>query len=251
MKRTRRSLGAVAALAVIAGMAACDSPTVPRRDIAYNFVFQGFGVPIIYRWADGEKIGVYVLPSDDPERAGVLEDAFRHAAGAWNDAVLFGEYEIVAADLEDADVIIAWANETLPLQTSGCPPAPGGVAWTTFCLDSGVTPAQVAQSSGPVRAVYGYPLSDGQHRSDGVHMILQVLYNPANLDLVPGLVTHEMGHVLGIGRHPCDYEDASCDAGYGAFDSVLFIGLPERSTPSRADRETIELLYRTRPHLVP
>ena len=250
MKRLKRSMLGVAAVALL-GTTACETPTVPRRDTAYNFVFGGFGVPIIYRWEDGARIGVYVVPTSDPARAGLLEDAFAQAARAWNDAVLFGEFELVRTDLEEADVILAWANETLPVNTSGCPPAPGGLAWTTFCLDSAFTPAEIAGSSQPVRAVYGYPLTEGEHAGDGVHMIVQVLYNASNTEPVAGLVAHEFGHVLGIGRHPCDYADGSCDLGYGAFESLMYIGLPQRPTPARADRETVELLYRTRPHLVP
>ena len=246
MTRRQRSILASAALALVAS-AACDTPTVPARTAAYNFVTpQG----VIYRWATAERIGVYVVPTTDPERAGLLESAFEQASREWNDAVLFGEFEMVAADLEDADVIIAWANEPLPVNTTGCPPAPGGVAWTTFCLD-GVTVDSLLASDTTMKAVYGYPLNVGQHREDGVHMIVQVLYNASNTDLVAGLVTHELGHVLGIGSHPCDYADASCDRGYGAFESVMYVGLPERSTPSRSDRETVELLYRTRPYLVP
>jgi hypothetical protein len=239
-------------LALLASLAACDSPTVPPRSLAYNFVFEQFGAPIIYRWADGETIGVYVVPTDDAERAGVLEAAVRHAIGAWNDVVLFGEFRLVEAELDRADVVIAWANETLPLDTDECLPAPGGVAWTTFCLNEGVDTDDVANADQPLREVYGYPLADGEHREDGVHMIVQVLYNGSNLDDVPGLVTHEIGHVLGIGRHPCDYADVGdCPAGYGAHESLMYIGIPSIATPARADRETVEVLYRTRPHLVP
>ena len=82
-------------------------------------------------------------------------------------------------------------------------------------------------------------------------MIVQALYNGSNTGQVRGLVAHELGHVLGIGRHPCDYDDAACANGFGARESVMYIGAPQRDSPSRADRETLELLYHTRPHLVP
>lgn len=248
MTRARwlRSLACLAPLAV----AACEAPTLPLRNTAYNFVSVDFGVPIIYRWSDGERIDVYVAPSGDPERAGLLEAAFRQAAAAWNETVAFGEFEIVESSLADADVVLAWANEPLPVETSGCPPAPGGLAWTTFCLD-GVTPEEVAETDDPLRAVYGYPLTEGEHSEDGVHMLVQVLYNGSNRELTFGLVAHELGHVLGIGRHPCRAEDPTCADGYGARESLMYIGEPDVSAPTQADRETVELLYRTLPHLVP
>ena len=237
MSRFLRRFPAIPLCAV--ALTACEAPTVPLRDIPYDFVYDGFAERVIYRWPDGEKIGVYVVPTNDPARAGLLEAALRHTANAWNDAILYGEYEIVAAELEQADVILAWANESLPVDTDACPPAPGGAAWTTFCADN------------ELEEIAAYPLTSGQHREDGVHMIVQAVYSPASADLLGALVAHEFGHVLGIGTHPCDLAQPGCPRGPGANESLMFEGIPQRSTPSAADRETVELLYRTRPDLTP
>ena len=84
MTRVRGWTKTAAALAALATMAAGDSPTVPPRVVAYNFFAEGFGLPIIYRWSDGAEIGVYVVPTTDPEREGLLEAAFRDGAAALN-----------------------------------------------------------------------------------------------------------------------------------------------------------------------
>lgn len=236
----------VAALAGAALLQACDSPTVPPRLIAYDFAFQGFGQSLIYRWPTGHTIGVHVLATGDADRDALLQNAFRHSADAWNDAVLYGEYRIEQTALENADVLLAWTNETLPLDTSGCPPFPDGFAWTTFCADT----------TGPARGdsldlITAYPLASGAHRRDGVHMIVQVLQTQTDPARVAALVAHEFGHVLGIGTHPCRLPQSGCSRRHGAHDSLMYSGLPERSTPSAADRSTIEVLYHTRPHLTP
>lgn len=226
-------------IAVTMLAAACDAPTVPPRILGYQFAFEEFAERVIYRWPDGHAIGVYVQPTGDADRDAMLENAFRHSASVWNDAVLFGEYRIEAADLERADVILTWSNQALPVDLSVCPPAPGGSAWTTFCADTALT------------AITTYPLITGEHEEDGIHMIVQILTTITDPDQVTALVAHEFGHVLGIGTHPCRLSDSGCPARRGAHDSLMFVGIPERSTPSAADRSTVELLYHTRPDLTP
>lgn len=242
----------IAAVALSSALAAaCESPTVPARTIAYDFVFEGFGERLIYRWPTGSTIGVYVVPGSDAATTAELEAAFDHMAAAWNDAVLFAEYRLVRTAVEDADVVLAWANTTLPIDTDECRPVAIGAAWTTFCLDDGVTPQDVAAADRPIEGIYAYPLVEGEHNRDGVHMIVQVLDNPTTDGRVAALVTHEFGHVLGIGTHPCRLDEAGCTRRDGAHESVMYGGLPERDTPSAADRSTIEVLYHTRPHLIP
>jgi hypothetical protein len=236
--------GAVTALAVGIIATSCDSPTMPQRVLAYQFTWEGPSQRIIYRWPDGHTIRVHVVQSPDPERREVLNDAVRHAARVWNDAVLYGEYRIELAPLERADVIVAWQNEPLPIDTDECPPVPGGFAWTTFCQDTVDLSRMVA-----------YPLLEGEHHEDGVHMIVQVIDDPLTEGHIPALVAHEFGHVLGIGTHPCHFGALGCTGNdgrrRGAHASVMFEGLPEQDAPSQADRETVQLLYHTTPHLVP
>ena len=236
-------------------LGACDSPTVPPRVSAYEFTYEGFGERLIYRWPDGERIGVYVVPDADPERRAVLEAAVRHTMDVWNDAILYGEYRIELAPLERADVVVAWANTLLPIDVSDCPPSGIGSSWTTFCTDTTIDLSEVAESDTPVEGISGYPLLEGEHAEDGVHMIVQVIDDPLNVGLVPALIAHEFGHVLGIGTHPCHAGEGFCTGEIGrrqgTHASLMFEGVPERADPSSSDRETIQLLYHVVPHLTP
>jgi hypothetical protein len=235
-----RPLPARIALLSAALLFACDSPIVPPRLVAYQFAYRDFGPPIVYRWPDGHRIGVHLVPASDAEGTAMLGRALDHTIAVWNDAVLYGEYRIERVGIERADVILAWANEPLPVDVTDCPPLPFGAAWTTFCADE----------SG--EAIDFYPLLSGDHREDGVHMIVQILRDAADSpERLCGLVAHEFGHVLGIGTHPCRLADVGCGRRDGAHTSIMFTGIPEISTPSSADRSTVELLYHTTPDLTP
>ena len=238
-RRPSRGVAAAAAMAaVLAG--ACDSPTVPVRVVAYQYAYEGLGEPVVYRWPVGHTIRVHLVATADPADASALREAFDHAVAAWSDAVLYGQYRFSASSLEEADVVLAWSGDPLPLDVSDCAPLPFGLAWTTFCTDSSGT------------AIDAYPITTGQHRDDGVHMIVHVLRSESAIPgRVAGLVTHEFGHVLGIGTHPCRFDSPGCVAGEGAHESVMFAGVPERDSPSSADRATVELLYNTNADLLP
>lgn len=237
--RTGRSAVLGVALAA-AWLSACDAPTVPVRVAAYQYAYEGLGEPLVYRWPVGHTIGVYLVPTADPDERAALRAAFDHAADVWNDAVLYGQYRLEAAPLERADVVLAWSGDPLPLDVGDCAPLPFGLAWTTFCTNTART------------AIDAYPLSEGEHREDGVHMIVQVLRSEITiLDRVPALVAHEFGHVLGIGTHPCRLDDSGCVPGEGAYASLMFAGVPDQAVPSAADRATIELVYHTTADLTP
>lgn len=219
---------------------ACDAPTVPVRVVAYQYAYEGLGEPLVYRWPVGHTIRVHVVPTADPDERAALQAAFEHTADVWNDAVLYGQYRLEAAPLDRADVVLAWSGDPLPLDVSECAPLPFGLAWTTFCTDSSRT------------AIGVYPLTVGEHREDGVHMIVQVLRSETTiLDRVPALVAHEFGHVLGIGTHPCRFDSLGCAAGEGAHSSLMFAGVPDEVAPTAADRATIELVYHTSADLTP
>ena len=118
--------------------------------------------------------------------------------------------------------------EPSALDLSGCIPS-GARAVTTFCL----TDPDPEQAS-----LTPFARSDGTPTD--VRMVVSVLASEASVPgRVPSLVTHELGHVLGIATH----SDVAADL---MSDSQL-----SRTTLSTRDIATIQTLYHTRAGLVP
>lgn len=224
----RAGAGGVVLVALAGLLAGCDSPTIPGREVAYDFRFLT-DPPAVLRWPTGSTIRVWVEGGPDPARASALEAAFRAGAVAWAGAVLYGEYRFVEAPrVEEADVVLYWSDVVPPVLTEACPGELGGRALTWSC------PSQTE----PGR-LYRFPLrSPAGGRSD-VRMLVRVLAteasDPARLRR---LVLHELGHVLGIGQH-------SPSAG-----DVMWAGAAADRL-SAADRATVQVLYHTPPDLVP
>jgi predicted Zn-dependent protease len=102
-------------------------------------------------------------------------------------------------------------------------------------LDNILIFVKVAQYESISRAArsLGMPISTVSRR-------LSVLESQLTIpNRIPQLVTHELGHVLGIGRH----SDESRDLMYGGELSVW--------VPSRRDQATVQVLYQMRPEAVP
>jgi predicted Zn-dependent protease len=225
-RRGARALAARAALPLLAaGLAACDSPTIPAETQAYDFTF-ATDPPSVLRWPAGATIRVYVSGGEDAERAALLRDAFREAAAQWEEAVLFREFRFAeAARVEDADVVVFWSGDPIPVDTAGCPPASvtaRGLTWSC--------PDEQARRLRPFR-VGGEP--------SRVRMMVYIsraeASDPAGAKRV---VLHELGHVLGIGRHSPNMED------------VMAMHVPVDRL-SAADRATVQVLYHVAPDIVP
>lgn len=217
---------AVAALAAAALVAACDAPTVPALPGAYEFALPTNGSGTVLRWPSGSTIHVY---ADGGEAAATaaLAHALEQGAAAWNAVVRYGEFRIEPASrLEDADVVLVWTGVPLPVETSQCVPELTGIAVTTFCLAT------------PPTRLQAFPLK-GSATGGRVKMLVQVLASLAgDTARARRTVTHELGHVLGIGRHSPSDADIM-----GARASAARL--------SEADRATVLALYHTRPDVVP
>ena len=212
---TRR--GPLTALLALLATVACDVPTVPplQSESVYEFRL-ATSPPLTLRWPIGASIRVFVV--DGGARGDLLRASAQEGAIAWNRHALLDEYELVITDSPtDADVLLAWSDEPLPVDTSACPRTPGrGV--TTFCLNGA--------------ELYRYPFASGE--SSSVRMLMTVAVQLASSpDLLRASVAHELGHVLGIGRH-------SDDAG-----DLMWHSDPTRATPSLRDVATVRALYRT------
>jgi len=212
----------VAFTALVVG-AACDTPTIPGRDTSDIFPFDlPTTPPTILRWTVGRTIRVYVTEGRTADRTAILRAALDAGAAAWNETALFAEYRIEpVADETDADVVVAFSDVPLPVDTQECRPALT-LAVTTFCIDDGDT------ADAGLRV---FPLLSGEPSQ--VRMIVLVLATQADEE-VGRLVAHELGHVLGIGRHSEDARD------------LMFRVDQVTSRPTNRDAATAQVLYHVR-----
>lgn len=226
--RSRYLLGLAVALVV-----ACDGPLIPERlgivNEVYNFALPPPYAPLVYRWPTGHTIRVFVAAGADAERQTILRDSvFRPAANAWESAMLYREFGFALTEMaEDADVVLAWSDAELPIDVTDCPPPTGAVAVTVFCL--GEEPGRLMP----------FPMKSPDTATSRVRMVVVIrAVEASNPTSARNLGAHELGHVLGIGRHSSNRED------------VMF-GYPTTYRPTRADRATVRLLYHTMPDLIP
>lgn len=232
-RRARRASALLLACAAVL-TSACETPTIPGREEAYPFSY--VAGDLVFHWPAGSTVHVYVDESGDPARAALLTSAAAHAIAAWNDAVLFGEYRLVrAAALGEADVLLRWSDTELPVRT----PDPArcafhvGRAVTTFC-------PQFDDATGSSGRLLVFPRVDVEEdgQQGRVRFVVTMSTVEADGGRLKALVTHEVGHTLGILRHP----------GTNVGSSVM-LELPTDSVPTPADRATIQVLYHTRADL--
>lgn len=230
MSRGRLAVAALV-LALGSGMAAaCDAPTIPGRDTADIYPFDLPVTPsTIMRWKVGRTIRVHVVDAATPDRTALLRAAFEAGAAAWNETALFAEYEIApAADLADADVVLSFSDVLLPVSTADCLPAVA-VAVTTFCIDD---------LGSPDAALHTFPIVGGQDPGH-VRMIVLVLSSAAaNAATANRLVAHELGHVIGIGKHSDDTRD------------LMYRTDQMTARPTNRDAATAQVLYHVRANVV-
>jgi hypothetical protein len=204
---------------------ACDAPVIPGRDTSDIFPFDLPTTPsTIMRWPVGSTIRVHVAEARTVEGTATLRAAFEAGARAWNATALFSEYAIrPASSLEEADVVLAFSDVTLPVSTQNCQPALT-VAVTTFCIDDLGTPDA---------SLRVFPATSGE--AGRVRIIVLVLATFADDgSSVERLVAHELGHVLGIGRHSEDARD------------LMYRVDQVTSRPTSRDAATAQVLYHVR-----
>lgn len=224
--RTRARANDLLLLPLLLVLAACDAPTIPERDDAYAFALPSPN--LVFHWPAGSTVSVWVDESEDATRDAKLQAATSHAMAAWNDAVLFGEYRLAPArSAAEADVLVRWSDDPLPVRSpdpTRCGVQPGR-AVTTFCPEF--------DDGGPEGRLLVFPFAEDD-ATGRVRFLITISFVEAAGDRVTALVTHEMGHALGIFRHPPPSVGAS-----------VMLEQPTDSVPSRADRATIQVLYHT------
>lgn len=185
-----RWLALVAASLVVTS---CDSPTVPEQSFAFDPRLPG---GLVYHWPVGATISVYVDPAAwpggiDPEAA-VLE-AFRQ----WEEVAHYRDFTLRIADAAaQADVIVHHYQAPLLVDVSECIyPDGGGDGVTFFCPNEALDALEVLPllSGGPGK----------------VKMDVRVAAGPmlVSQEAIQRFVSHEIGHVLGIGAHSNDPAD--------------------------------------------
>lgn len=223
MKRLRGSAGL---LLLLAG---CEGAALPARrtESVYDFKL-ATTPPSVLRWSTGATVRVYVESAAAAERSR-LTSALDAAMAEWNRHALYGEYRLVrSGSIADADVVLRWLDQGSQLDFSACEPA-GARAVTTFCLTDPDPAAAELQT---------FPLADGT--ATEVRMVVSVLTSQQTIaGRVESLVTHELGHALGLAQHSDDERDLMGE-------SQL-----TRTTLSARDIATIQTLYHTRPDVVP
>jgi hypothetical protein len=215
-------------LLLTAGLAACDSPTVPQRLLTEVYDYRLLTpAPRVLRWPLSTTVRVYVAPGIDAAHTAALEAALENGVNVWNASALYREVRFErTSDLEQADAVLIFSNMLQPVDVSNCSPG-GGLAYTTFCLDP---------QDNTHLAVF--PIRNG---GGGKVKFLVTVRDQAVLDVesVRRLVAHELGHVLGIAQHSQRPTD------------LLYVGELTRDEPSPADRATLQVLYHTRPDITP
>lgn len=208
-------------------LAACDSPTVPERLLRDIYDFRLITPePVVLRWPVGSRVRVFIANDADATRKQWLQTGLAHAVSTWNAAAIYGEVQIEeVGSVQEADAVVVYNTTTNPVDASGCVPS-GGLAFTTFCL--GPNGEHLAP----------FPLRDG---GNGRVKFLVTIRSTSGTDeaTVRRLLTHEIGHVLGIAQHSPKPTD------------LMFAGTLNRDDPSPADRATLQVLYHTAADITP
>jgi predicted Zn-dependent protease len=210
-------------------LTACEGPFIPATLVSEIYPFNLETTPSrIFRWQAGSRIRVFAA-ADSPDRGALLQQALSPAVRAWNERALYDDYQLVpVASLQDADVLLRWSDEPAPVDMSECEPVLS-LAVTTFCLR--------ADDATKLATFPFLHTGIGESRVRIVVTVLGAAASDAQLTL--RLVSHELGHVLGIGRHSDNAQD------------LMFGGVLTRSTLSARDAATVQTLYRTKPDITP
>lgn len=213
----RHFVPATAVLAALVAISACTEAAAPLvNPPAYDPTQLSGG--LIYRWPTGTTIAVFVDPT--AVGAGVdLAGATSAGMTAWKAALGGSQFAFrTAATAADADLIVHVSDAPRLVGLAGCAEPPsfaGGVTFFCPARDSALTlPLVGGPGTGRVK--------------------LDIAINPAAANAtntLRALVTHELGHAVGIGGHSTDALD------------VMF-AQPSVSLPSSRDISTLRWLVR-------
>jgi hypothetical protein len=202
-------------LAAAAALAACDAPTIPSEQPGYDPRLPLNVGDLIYHWPLGHTIDVYAHTAGAP--AGFdLPAAILRANGLWSDVLRYREFDVrLVSSPAEADVVFHFDTDSVVSVTSCAAPATGAAGITSACPNASGTELE------PIPLIGG---GGGQVKFD-VEISASPIRIP-NATVFQRIVAHEVGHVIGIGRHSGDNTD-------------LMFGGPTVDVPSAADAQTI------------
>lgn len=217
--------------AVAAGVAACDAPTYPAETFGYDPRLTFDTSTGVARFPIGSTITLYADTTGTPEGYD-LRAALAQAMARWQAVPRYGEFTLAqTTDLRRADVIVRFRSTPSIVDLSTCDAAGGGLGRTYFCPDSTsedggglapVLPFLDGIGSRVKAEVYVDPL--------GVADVILQQVRQTRQEYFVTLLTHELGHVLGIGAHSSGDRD-------------IMNGFPKVRTPSAADERTLRWVW--------
>jgi hypothetical protein len=202
-------------LVALAALAACDAPTVPSEQPGYDPRLPLSVGDLIYHWPLGHTITIYAHTAGAP--AGFdLPTAIALANQVWGDALRYREFDVqLVSSPANADVVFHFDTDSVVSVGSCAPPPTGAAGITSACPNAAGT------------ALDAIPLiggGGGRVKFD-VQISASAVRIP-NATVFQRIVSHEFGHVIGIGRHSGDATD-------------LMFGGPTVDVPSPADAQTL------------
>lgn len=205
-------------------LSACDAPTVATESEAWDPRLPG---GFLYHWPAGATISVYVDPTNEPADAD-LRAAVLAAFEQWEAVSHYRDFALRLVDNASvANVIVHHRDAPLLVETGGCSyPETGAGGVTFFC------PQAIGDGLERLTLLAGPP---GQ-----VTMDVRVdRARVASYDQFAALVSHEFGHVLGIGTHSPVTAD------------LMFGGIITATAPTERDARTLRWVLRQRVNLLP
>lgn len=211
----------VAFVTALVAFAACDGPVTPTRVPSYGFTdFDG----LVFHWpTGGAPVRFWVNPGDS------LGEYVTYAIAQWEPQFLYGEFHgVLVDDSSRADVIVQVAGPPVP---TGPIPSLADSGLDNVC--SGLTePDQVSDDGrayfGAIQIVISWVFTGNTTAADST----------SRVRCLARVVTHEMGHSLGLQQHSTDAHD------------IMFT-FPRVGVPSERDRAAIQRLFNTPSDITP